>query len=183
MEKEKKVKRCRFSWPTLSDDELEYICLVDGCEDDKIKKITEDVCETCEKFNSKYIEYPIEVSKINNRFEEEPFSLYECGTLVKIRPCAKEYNNKTYLGIMLGEMPMGANFSYNPKSKELSIIPNNNPAIFVPKLKKVIYGCESWWGVIKDESQIKDILDKDIDDIWYVKLLKEGIVQEDKVNE
>ena len=49
----------------------------------------------------------------------------------------------------------------------------HNPAIYVPELGKVIYGMESWWHAIKDEKELKDITDNDIDNVWYVKALKE----------
>ena len=50
----------------------------------------------------------------------------------------------------------------------------SNPAILVFELKKVIYGCGSWWGSIKSEEELdKLITDESIADLWYVKILKE----------
>ncbi len=48
-----------------------------------------------------------------------------------------------------------------------------NPAIFDFDLGKVIYDYESWWGEIKDENHLRQITDKDTEDIWYVKALRQ----------
>ena len=125
----------------------------------------------CDEYKSIYIEYPIEVSKINNKCKKSSYKDNKVGKFVKIRPCHDEYKNKTYLGLYLGDMPIGSNISYNEKSKELDISFKTNPAIFVFDLNKIIYGCESWWGIIKKEEDLKQITDADINNIWYVKAL------------
>ena len=73
--------------------------------------------------------------------------------------------------MFLGELPIGQNISYNRKSQVLDISFRNNPAIFVFELNKIIYGIESWWGIIETENDLKDISDQDINNIWYVKAL------------
>lgn len=60
----------------------------------------------------------------------------------------------------------------NPDTKELKVSFHCNPAIFVFDLNKIIYGCESWWGVIKSEEDLNSISDCDIDNVWYVRALK-----------
>jgi len=45
-------------------------------------------------------------------------------------------------------------------------------AIFVPELGEIIYGYASWWGHINSVDEIKDISDDDIDNVWYVQMLK-----------
>lgn len=124
----------------------------------------------CDNYNSIYIEYPIEVSRIDKDTNISGYKNNQIGKLVKIRPCAKEYQDKTYLGLYLGELPVDFIISHTPKTKELSVKFDTNPAIFVPDLGKIIYGRESWWSVIEDESQLKDISDEDIDNVWYVKI-------------
>jgi hypothetical protein len=47
-----------------------------------------------------------------------------------------------------------------------------NPAIYVPALKRLVFGAGSWWGEIKTEDDLKEITDKDINDVWYVQALK-----------
>lgn len=126
----------------------------------------------CDNFKSRYIEYPIEVSKINQDKDMSSYKDEYKGRFVKIRPCGDKYENKTYLGIYLGELPRGNRIVYNHDTKELDVSFDNNPAIFVFDLKEIIYGCESWWGFIKDENDLKNIADIDIENVWYVKALK-----------
>jgi len=129
----------------------------------------------CDEFKSKYIEYPLEISGIKQP-EDKGINTKSisgnCGDLVKVRPASDKYENKTYLGILLGEADIGLFISHNPESKELRISRHHNPAIFVPELKEIIYGSESWWGHIKSEEELRAITDDDIDNVWYVKLLK-----------
>lgn len=94
------------------------------------------------------------------------------GALVKIRPCANEYKNKTFVGFYIGDVALGTSISLTDKNKIQLNFSGYNPAIFVPELSKIIYGCESWWGEIKSIDEIKDITDEDIDNVWYVKLMK-----------
>ena len=96
------------------------------------------------------------------------------GKPVAVRPCGKEYEGKTYFGIYLGDFPLS--FGWQIKSddpKKMIVKPClGNPAIFVPSLRKTVFGCESWWHKIKDEESMKQITDEDIDSTWYVKLVK-----------
>lgn len=93
------------------------------------------------------------------------------GALVAIRPVAQEYGNKTYLGFYIGDMPLSSVIGISKEAIQLSWS-QYNPAIFVPELGKVIYGCESWWGEIKDENDFKKITDETISDQWYVKMYR-----------
>ncbi|KJS85141.1 MAG: hypothetical protein JM58_09180 [Peptococcaceae bacterium BICA1-8] len=126
----------------------------------------------CDKYKSIYIEYPIEVSKINHDTNKGGYRDREIGKFVSIRPCGKEYQDKTYLGLYLGDLPIGHHISHNPDTKELNVSFHDNPAIFVFDLNKIVYGCESWWGIIKNEADLRKITDIDIDNVWYVKALK-----------
>lgn len=126
----------------------------------------------CENYKSKYIEYPIEVSKINVDTDTSGWRDKDKGKFVKIRPCNEKYGGKTYLGIYLGELPIGNIISHNSNTNELNVSYDLNPAIFVFEFNEIIFGCQSWWGIIKNEQQLKDISDIDIDNIWYVKALK-----------
>ncbi len=120
------------------------------------------------------MEFPLTVDNLNIKVKPVSigFRQIQPGTLVKIRPCAEEYQKKTYLGIYLGDLMAGVMCAFRPKTQQLDIISNNNPAIFVPDLKRIIWGMESWWGEIKTEDEIKDITDDDIANVWYVKILK-----------
>jgi len=117
------------------------------------------------------IEYPIEVSAIN---WEDSDSLSFCRgdgpTLVAVRPADSE---KTYVGIYVGDLPLGVSASYHTESGVLSLHQGHqNPAIVVPALKKVVMGCESWWQPIESEDDFKKITDEDIENVWYVKSLR-----------
>lgn len=96
------------------------------------------------------------------------------GHPVSIRPCAEEFGNKTYFGFYLGEMSTVVSCRYLPPTGEIvADLDGHNPAIFVPDLGMVIFGYESWWEPINGPEDLKQITDQDIDNIWYVKALKE----------
>ena len=42
----------------------------------------------------------------------------------------------------------------------------------MPELKRVVYGCESWWHEIESIDEFKKITNEDIENTWYVKLLR-----------
>lgn len=139
---------------------------------------SEEVCNNCQEFNSRFIEYPITVSKIDtDSFMEKGLYDNHVGNLVKIKPCAEEYEDKTFLGIFLGELPIAPHISHNSDTNVLSVKTIQNPAIFVPELKKIIYGNESWWSFIKDLSD-NIITENDIQNTWYIAFLKKFFPEE-----
>lgn len=141
--------------------------------------IYEKDCEGCPKYESRFIEFPIVVNNI--KVHSCRYDDLRVGSYVRIRLCAKEYEGKTHLGIYLGELPISNGVLYNKESKELSISPHMNPAIYVPALKKIIYGYESWWTIIPDEEfgTDKEITDELINNQWYVQLLNAMAKKED----
>lgn len=126
----------------------------------------------CDDYKFMYIEYPIEVSKINQETEIYCLEKTYIGKFVKITPCDEEHRGKTYLGLFLGDLPLGIAVSHNPNTKELNLSYRTNPAIFVFELNKIVFGAESWWGIIETENELKEITQDDIDNVWYVKALK-----------
>ena len=94
-----------------------------------------------------------------------------CGDLVSVRPCDDEYEGKTFLGIFIGEIALGTMGTIKENEITCSFC-HTNPAIFVPAIKKVIFGCGSWWGKINSEEDFKQITDDTIDNTWYVQMLK-----------
>jgi len=128
----------------------------------------------CERYDSKFIEYPLTIEGIDNHFDNSRGlrSLHKCGKLVRISPCGEKYKGKTYLGILLGDIPIGAHISFNKTSRILKVHPHTNPGIFVPELKKIIYGCESWWGEIEKPEDLQEITNEEIENTWYVQILK-----------
>ena len=122
------------------------------------------------------IDYPISVNKITYGDRDTLADYYggKCGDMVAVAPCGDRFENKTYLGILLGEIALSLSCSFNEKKGELNVRNSMyNPAMFVPDLNEVIYGCGSWWRVIKSADHLKKITDKDIENVWYVKALKQ----------
>lgn len=95
----------------------------------------------------------------------------DIGKPVRVRPCDKKYEGKTFLGIFLGELPIPMHVSYNKEEQMLSISNMHNPAIFVPDINEVVFGFESWWSLINSDENIEDITDDVINNTWYVKML------------
>lgn len=118
------------------------------------------------------IEYPISVNKIeNHRITTEGLG-HKCGALCVIKPCDKKYHGKSYIGIYIGNLPINIITSFDEEQGILTNRTMDNPAIFVPELKKIIYGCESWWKEIESPDDFKEITIEDIENQWYMKILK-----------
>jgi hypothetical protein len=172
-EKEKKkINRCLHSHMSLSATS-ERRCTKDissfaGLEDAKILK--EEDCENCQNFESRYIEYPLTINGIEY---SKDTGITGTPKLVKIRPCDEKYNNKTYLGLLIGEVPVTPFVTLENDTKKLKVSMMRNPAIYVFETKEIVYGCESWWSPLESLDDLSDISDEDIDNVWYVKLLKE----------
>ena len=119
------------------------------------------------------IEFPLTIDDISF-VKRDPVSdgLWsgKCGEMVGIRPCADEYEKKTFLGVFIGDIAV-SNGAYL-QGTTLRIVPHSNPAIFVPDLNKVIFGYESWWGQIGSVEELHQITNEDINNVWYVKALK-----------
>jgi len=119
------------------------------------------------------IKYPIEVKGII--LPKDPVKSYfgePVGSWVSVKPCGEKYGDKTYLGILLGELPISCMAMYD-KEQNIEFLYHRNPAMYVPDLKEIIYGCGSWWDMIEKPEDLKNISDQDINNIWYVKALKE----------
>lgn len=166
-----KLARCRYCHRFMGKAHNENHCVVNGWEDGKVRIVTEEECEKCGSFDSRYIEYPLTIKGIENSDIDTSGLGHECGCLCEVKPCGEEYHDKSYIGIYLGELPISIHTSYNRQTGILSNSTMNNPAIFVPELKKIIYGCESWWREITSIEDFKGISQEDIDNTWYVKLL------------
>jgi len=121
------------------------------------------------------LEFPITVQEIKR---EEMKALVPCawpadqtGAWVSIR-LAGELS--TRLGVLLGDLALGFRLRYHEETGVLAItFGGYNPAIWVPGLNRVVYGCESWWGVISSPDELRQITDLDIQDVWYMRALKE----------
>lgn len=103
----------------------------------------------------------------------------EIGTLVSIRPVGEEYEEKSFLGLYLGDLPYSFTMSgiATEKGKDLEIHSMHNPAFFVPDIKQVIFGYESWWGEIDSPEKLRQISSEDIENVWYVKALRAKLTE------
>lgn len=97
------------------------------------------------------------------------------GNLVSVRPCDDKYGDKTYLGFLIGDLAMGSSITITDENKIQCNWSGYNPAIFVPELGEIIMGMASWWSHIESEEDFKKISDNDIENVWYVKLLKKQL--------
>lgn len=98
------------------------------------------------------------------------------GQFVAVRPVKSiDPEGKTYLGLFLGELNvMGRGVSFNSETNTLTVVaPYGNPAIFVFDLNRVVFGYQSWWEIIENETDLAQITDADIQNTWYVKALQQ----------
>ncbi len=123
------------------------------------------------------MDYPITVTDIKVE-DMAPVNLKKvlggkCGDMVAVRPCADEFEDKTFLGILLGDIPLSIGARLDKDTGVLTLERYFYcPAIFIPSKNTIVYGCGSWWGQIKDEDHLRQITDDDNQNIWYVKALK-----------
>lgn len=129
----------------------------------------------CSSYESKFIQYPIEVTQIDR---EERINLGESniGRLVRIKLCGN--NEKTHLGLFLGDLPIDVTIKHNSASGKLKIGFIENPAIFVFDLNKIAYGVESFWEFIDSAEELKEIDQETIDNQWYIKLWRDYNVKD-----
>lgn len=109
-----------------------------------------------------------DIAHPENRAIRKPL-MGDQGCLVNVRPVGEEYEGKTYLGFLIGDIATGSSITMEGDKIQLNFS-GYNPAIFVPELQKIIYGYESWWGIIEGIEDFKSITNEDIENVWYVKL-------------
>lgn len=118
--------------------------------------------------------YPITVEAIAWNAQAD-FQGTTSPRLVAVRPVKED---KTYVGIYVGDLPTGVSASLNRTSGVLHIQrAHYNPAIVVPELGRIVFGYESWWHEIKNLEELRNITQEDIEGTWYVRILQ-GMTQE-----
>lgn len=138
-----------------------------------ISKLGESIQKHKEEYTlQEDIKFPIEISGVKC-YNRPSFSSIKVGSLVSVRPCEEEYEDKTYLGIYLGDLVVGYNYEFHNESKTLEVSGRAEPALYVFDLNRIVYGCESFWRKIENIENFKEITNEDINNTWYVKLLKE----------
>lgn len=122
----------------------------------------------CPDFKSRYLEFPLTVQGIELRGCLPP--MREVGKLVRVRLCD---DDKTYLGVYLGELARAPMAYTRSDSQNLIVSLYQNPALFVPALSRIVWGDESWWSIIDSEDDLRNISNDDIASQWYVRLAKD----------
>jgi len=125
-------------------------------------------------FESRFIETPLSI--LNGIYvadlEYDRGRKEHIGMFAKVRLASKE-DTKTYLGIYLGDFPQSIGLSHKSDEQTMEVKPGqHNPALWIIELKKLVWGSGSWWSVIKSEEELKEITNSDIDNVWYMKMLK-----------
>ena len=160
---------CKYGFMSQCDElknNKEYQAL-QGTEPFKVKEN-----HICDNYDCMYIQYPLEISGIDYNTEIYQYKDSGIGKFASVRPCADNPDNKTYLGLFLGDLPLGIRVSHNSETSRLNVRYDANPAIFVFELNKIVYGACSWWHIIEKEDDLCSITDKDINNLWYVKALQ-----------
>lgn len=179
MTQRRKINRCKYSYPEFDGNKIKHYCVANN----KKEYCTNEQCEICDQFNSKYIEYPITVNEIVQTPIDATGHSYEVGNLCEIRLCSdpqpyvktsddESHINDTYIGIYIGDLPLMITSSFDQKSGTLTNTAIPNAAFFVPELKRIVYGSESFHRKLDNIDNLKGISNEDIDNIWYVKLLR-----------
>lgn len=149
-----KQKNCKYAFPYMGKEMNKTYCRKlmqerrDAEEDDMSVCVSNEQCENCPDYESRYIEYPIQVNSIKCD-KMKQLMMGRAGSLVKIRPCNKEYGDKTYLGLYLGNQPWSQTVSYNKELGELTVGMATNPAIYVFDLQRIIFGAEAGGALLK----------------------------------
>lgn len=128
------------------------------------------------------MKYPITVNKIvfsDGGVIAQP-SPSTVGKFVRVVPCSPAYEGKTFLGLYIGDIALGIGCSHKEENVLEVYLGTYNPAIFVFDLNKLIFGAESWWGEIETEDDLKQITNQDIENVWYVKALKQIQAKKDE---
>jgi hypothetical protein len=117
--------------------------------------------------------YPLKVEKILATGLGTQRHRPDIGQLVKVRPVSGEGRDKTFLGILLGDLLVGVELAMTTKSSALMVQGMRNPAIYVPALRRVVWGRGSFWAAVTKEDDLsKLITDELIAETWYVKAAK-----------
>jgi len=148
-----------------------------------IGKLSNGIAEHKQKFDTMDdIKFPVEISDVKGHFSRPKKGVMtgiEVGALVRIRPCAEQYKEQTFLGMYIGEIPIDVVYEREKATGVLHVRTYNNCAFYVFELSTVIFGCESWWAELKDDDDVdRMITDADIENVPYVQVLKAMVAAE-----
>lgn len=103
------------------------------------------------------------------------FSGAKPGDLVSVRPVDDKFEGKTFLGVYVGEQARGLSYEATPTEDGIVAARYSyyNPLILIPDEGVTVMGYESWWRVIRKEEDLRRITDEDIQNVWYVRAIKQ----------
>ena len=157
------------------EDGLEPCPYCEGSGKDPLEELSgkDAPCSNCDGRERVKATYPWIVTGIDWRKDEVLRPSLRSATWVSVRPCDPSLNGRTYLGWLLGDMALSQAARLKPDGRLEVMLSGHNPAIFVPDLGRVVFGCGSWWAAIKTPEDLRRITDRDISNVWYVMALKE----------
>ena len=121
---------------------------------------------------------PLTVEQIfydkESKFIRKPFfGNVAPGDFVAVRSCRKEHEDRTFLGIYVGDVSDSYIGHDNTANSIIVKSSMPNPCMWVPEIEDYIFGYESWWHKISTEDDLKDITNADIENVWYVRALSQ----------
>lgn len=116
----------------------------------------------------------IEIANIHETIEPSTI-LSRCkpGDIVVVRPCADKFDKKSFLGMYLCAAPTSFTAIQDGEKIILTMGKHTNPAIYIPEVDEIVWGYSSWWKRIESPDDMKDITDQDIENVWYVKAIRQ----------
>lgn len=125
-------------------------------------EIVLDMYYTCDDHEAMYIEFPILVNGITSDLAyDRDNNEQRVGDMCIVSVNADGYDEDLHLGIYLGMLPISIVSLYDRKNTQITNKFNPNPAIFVPKFKKIFYGMNMRWQFLENEYQLQGLADNE----------------------
>lgn len=158
---------CKYKFPISKTIDGKIVALK-VCEKKDYKIICDEDCKRCSEYKSRSVECPLVIDGIKK--DEYVVNCENAGAVVKVR-IGNE--NKEYIGILVGDIPVHNYIDFDESEKTLNISPITNAAIFVFQLNKMVLGTECEWEEIKSIEELKNL--KFDNNEWYITMAKERI--------
>lgn len=147
--------------------ELLELAVSDTFDSDTATALALGISETLHELELLLSGYRVRKVVVEPSFVLKEAASRGCGRLAAVRPAGSD---KTHVGVYLGLIPFSAEVRIT-RDTVTAGLGRGNPAFFVPSLKAVVFGYESWWHFIEKREDMRDITDPDIENIWYVREL------------
>lgn len=133
---------------------------------EEMKKVEDDYVMLAD------VQWPVEVRGVKVWVTPPFLDRCKCGDPVRVRLAGE---SATHVGIFLGHLVLPGDYliAYHKPKAEFCVPLRTNPAMFVPALRRVVWGAESWWAPVKDAADMeRAITDADIEGQPYVQMLR-----------